>query len=596
MNFSKKNHEHSLTIKTMVSKTKLTLLALLISIAAIAQNGINYKALIKDTNGNVISNENIQIRFNIIRTSGILVYQETQSIITNTDGLLIATIGEGTPLGGITFDLIDWGFDSHTLNVAVDLGSGFVNLGSSNLNYVPYAIRAISTGTADNVEGLVYKSEGSGTGWRLRDRGLYSSQGYGPIGRNAIDLSSSDADGLALIYPYGATGDYSFATGESTIAYGDYSTSIGYSTAALSDYSIAFGNNSQASGISAFAAGRDAVASGTNSTAMGVFSNASGENSIAIGSSTEASGYYSTAMGRGTNANSVSSTAIGSYNIGGGSNTTWNAYDPLFEIGNGTSNSNRSNALTVDKSGEMILNSSTRGFIVNSEGLYGIRISSGNDYGGTFRGEEAGIFAKADINSNPDIILGGDFGNTEDDGIIASDQLYPGSDIYLRSNDAVVIQLDYDDSSNNSSFLVRNSDDDNVFTVNESGNAILFGSLTQNSDRRLKKKIDDLQYGLNEILQLQPKQYFWKNQEQNKKSLGLIAQDVQPIINEIVNTKDDETKTLGISYIELIPVLINAIKEQSKIIENQAEALKASNTNYEALLSRIEIIESKSSN
>ena len=49
-------------------------------------------------------------------------------------------------------------------------------------------------------------------------------------------------------------------------------------------------------------------------------------------------------------------------------------------------------------------------------------------------------------------------------------------------------------------------------------------------------------------------------------------------------------------YSDLVPVLINAIKEQNKIIESQGAALKTSKDNYEALLTRIEMLESKSSN
>ena len=84
-----------------------------------------------------------------------------------------------------------------------------------------------------------------------------------------------------------------------------------------------------------------------------------------------------------------------------------------------------------------------------------------------------------------------------------------------------------------------------------------------------KKDIEDLDYGLNEILALSPKAYHWKNREQSYKSLGLIAQEVQPIINEIVHVAEDKDKTLSVSYTELIPVLIKAIQEQQTQIDNQ---------------------------
>jgi len=110
----------------------------------------------------------------------------------------------------------------------------------------------------------------------------------------------------------------------------------------------------------------------------------------------------------------------------------------------------------------------------------------------------------------------------------------------------------------------------NAFSLLRNGNATLAGSLTQNSDRRLKTNITKLQYGLNTILQLNPVSYNWKKQpEQTLKSLGLIAQEVQPLIKEIVKAGIDKDQTLSISYIELIPVLIKAIQEQQDIIKNQ---------------------------
>lgn len=102
--------------------------------------------------------------------------------------------------------------------------------------------------------------------------------------------------------------------------------------------------------------------------------------------------------------------------------------------------------------------------------------------------------------------------------------------------------------------------------LNVNGNILVSGSTVHASDRRLKKDIETLPYGLKEVLQLQPKAYNWKSHDQKYKSFGLIAQEVQPIIKEIVHTKSTHDDTLGLSYTELIPVLINAIKEQQKVI------------------------------
>ena len=110
----------------------------------------------------------------------------------------------------------------------------------------------------------------------------------------------------------------------------------------------------------------------------------------------------------------------------------------------------------------------------------------------------------------------------------------------------------------------------NALTILRNGNATLSGTLTQNSDRRLKTNITAIPYGLSTVLKLNPVSYNWKRYpKETKKSLGLIAQDVKPIINEIVSIGIDKDQTLSVSYIELIPVLIKAIQEQHEVIKNQ---------------------------
>ncbi len=104
----------------------------------------------------------------------------------------------------------------------------------------------------------------------------------------------------------------------------------------------------------------------------------------------------------------------------------------------------------------------------------------------------------------------------------------------------------------------------NRLTVNGSISATAFNV---SSDRRLKTNINGLQYGLKEILALQPVSYNWKVTPSTDKQLGLIAQDAKKVIPEIVSGNED-TGTLSINYSELVPVLINAIKEQQQQIDN----------------------------
>jgi hypothetical protein len=95
------------------------------------------------------------------------------------------------------------------------------------------------------------------------------------------------------------------------------------------------------------------------------------------------------------------------------------------------------------------------------------------------------------------------------------------------------------------------------------------------SDRRLKENIKPLHYGLREVLDLRPVSYQWKNGRDGRNYLGLIAQEVRKIVPEVVNEGSDEDKTLGVKYSDLVPVLINAIQQQQKAMDEQnAENVK----------------------
>jgi hypothetical protein len=108
-------------------------------------------------------------------------------------------------------------------------------------------------------------------------------------------------------------------------------------------------------GQESVALGSSTTASGYVSTAFGQNTEASGAGATAFGQSTVASGITSTAFGHVTRATSLHSFAIGQYNVSSGSPSGWNAADPLFMAGNGTSDGNRSNALTLYKSGDLTI-------------------------------------------------------------------------------------------------------------------------------------------------------------------------------------------------------------------------------------------------
>jgi hypothetical protein len=310
----------------------------MVTFISFAQNGINYKAIVKDNSGNVVANQTIDVQFTILEDAT-NVYQETHTPTTDANGLIIVNIGEGTTSD--VFADIDWAADDHFLNVQIDTGSGLTDMGTTQFMAVPYALQAQK---AANVTGLEAIDEGNGIGWRLKGRNPIN---YDNIGDNAIDLS----DGNSASEIRGASGDDSFATGVATIASGDISVAMGFFTEASGNSSTAIGSQTSASGISSTAIGNGSSASGNYSTALGFNAQATETSSISMGSNTTASGSYATALGNHTTAESHVSTTIGRYNNGGGNPTSWVAIDPLFEIGNGTNSISKSNALTVLKNG-----------------------------------------------------------------------------------------------------------------------------------------------------------------------------------------------------------------------------------------------------
>jgi Chaperone of endosialidase/Secretion system C-terminal sorting domain len=134
----------------------------------------------------------------------------------------------------------------------------------------------------------------------------------------------------------------------------------------------------------------------------------------------------------------------------------------------------------------------------------------------------------------------------------------------------------------------------NAFNLGSSGfrwtNVFATNGVIQTSDRKEKDNIRTLNYGLDHITKLKPVTFKWKSRPEGGMIVGLIAQDVKEVIPEVVYDpatdiqKDAEGKTIspdpnasmGIRYSDLIPVLINAIKELNQKVEEQAEQLARS--------------------
>lgn len=102
-------------------------------------------------------------------------------------------------------------------------------------------------------------------------------------------------------------------------------------------------------------------------------------------------------------------------------------------------------------------------------------------------------------------------------------------------------------------------------------------SATTGSDRKLKKNIRDLEGSLDKTLKLRGVKFDWKEEKRPNDQLGFIAQEVQEVLPEVVKevetlTKEDETH-LTVNYPAVVPLLVEAIKEQQSIINRLEERL-----------------------
>lgn len=484
-----------------------------------------------------------------------------------------------------------------------------------------------------------------------------SSKGRGSITFEGV---ADEEGGIAM---YGYTG------GRYGVSIGGGTTGLGASSS-REDYAIAIGWNSDARGQASIALGP---------------SDAYGYNSFSTGWVTEARGNYSSTFGYQTNSYPYASMALGRYNVITGDSASWVNADPIFMIGDGTSNTNRSNSFMIQKNGQTAIGYNTPVGMLNVSTALGSISNSGLDptnasilIGTTSTGlamdanqlETIGSDLNLNFNSAFDVILaagGGNVGighnapvakldveatgwqcrmeNTATGGGAwymgaAASTWAAGADKFLISNSstssnaALVIEesrqvgigtlsptdrLHVNSAAGEDAFRVQvNSTTafrvhDNLGTsiganntpptnglrvIGESrfdsdiypgtDNALDLGiptrrwdnvwatnGIIQTSDARLKHRIAGLNYGLAVIAQLRPVSFYWKAGDNQDRKIGLIAQELEEVIPEVVSNKGNPEVPLGVNYSEIVPVLIKGMQEQQAIIEQQQAEIES---------------------
>jgi hypothetical protein len=152
------------------------------------------------------------------------------------------------------------------------------------------------------------------------------------------------------------------------------------------------------------------------------------------------------------------------------------------------------------------------------------------------------------------------------------------------ANPCAYIELQCEDAAYN--YLWADNSDILRISTNSAHIGTTSGTVVgaQTSDERIKNILGPVNYGLDEIKQLDPVSYALKSDPEQVPHLGFIAQQVNPIIPESVFDTDDHIEgepedaptKLGMEYVALIPVLVNAIKELSAEVDALKVQLQAS--------------------
>ncbi|MDP2342650.1 MAG: tail fiber domain-containing protein [Deltaproteobacteria bacterium] len=135
----------------------------------------------------------------------------------------------------------------------------------------------------------------------------------------------------------------------------------------------------------------------------------------------------------------------------------------------------------------------------------------------------------------------------------------------LRNNGGIVVILDdttiterWSFGTNGGSFVINNQSNAGIeLLFSSTGNLTLSGTLTQGSDRRLKKDFVVVDDALDRLLQVHG--YAYTRRATGARELGVIAQEVEAVFPEVVVRGDDGM--LAVSYVSLVAPLIEAVRE-----------------------------------
>ena len=366
----------------------------------------------------------------------------------------------------------------------------------------------------DGSQGMLHTGMGA-TGW-----GSFAANAYNrSSGVGSVALGFHTMAGKPDVDQNNITGDNigQFSVGWSVRATGNRAVATGHRTVASGSDAVAMGNWSYATGDSTIALGKENWAEGASTIAIGFKNHAAGGGSVALGQENVAWG--------------TTNFTTGYQNVAGDTSAGVGTAGSATALGHGSLASGRS-SFSANKYTSAINQASASLGIGTTADNFGMLAVGVNNAAGL-----------GDTSIDPDNYGGYYYADGE----------------YTGSNPGVAFVVGNGDMDSGTGGAGSNPS--NAFIVNYDGSATLSGELTVESDARLKANITSLGNTLSKLLLIDGKTYTLKSQESIEK-IGLLAQDIQKIFPELVKESGDEQGTLSINYQGLIPILINAIKEQ----------------------------------
>lgn len=101
-------------------------------------------------------------------------------------------------------------------------------------------------------------------------------------------------------------------------------------------------------------------------------------------------------------------------------------------------------------------------------------------------------------------------------------------------------------------------------------------SFTTTSDKRLKSNIAETHYGLQDLMQIEVKDYTYRSDANEQQMAGFLAQDLYEIYPDAVAVGGDDPKEnpWGVDYGKLTPLLVKAVQDLTKLVENQQKRIE----------------------